>query len=221
MNARLFINSLRTGEIARNYIRLVKESFRPAQVEAEGESYTVKAQAILESIEQQDQPDPLDTSIEGRDLLKHMDQSGVEDFAVIPYWFTSLAKSRGEAIVPGVHVLITGDPSRTLYKTVEVSFQHQSVVVIDAGDNEFVLPWDLIEPGEGHERDRPYWFTADARKKGEGLDIGDYVQVIGMPTEQYEITDIFWQYGDVEIREVGSSEYLGMSWDHVEPWKEK
>jgi hypothetical protein len=219
MKAKLVINRLRTGDIARNYIRLVKESQpRHLPVEADDASTTVKAQAILETIESQNQPDDLDFNIDGKNLLKHMDQAGLTDLT-IPYWFTSLAKSRGEAIVSGVHVLITGDPSRTLYKTVEVSFQHQSIVVIDAGDNEFVLPWDLIEPAEGHERDRPYWFTADARKKGEGLEIGDYVQLIGMPTEQYELTDIFWQYGDVEIRKVGSSEYLGMPWDHVEPWK--
>ena len=128
-----------------------------------------------------------------------------------------MAKSRGEAIVPGVHVLITGDPLRTLYKTVEVSFQHQSVVVIDAGDNEFVLPWDLIEPEQrGMREDRPYWFTGDARKQGESLEIGDDVKVDVTPDEKYELTDIFWEYGDVEVRKVGLSkikECLGVMFD--------
>ena len=220
MKAKLVINRLRTGDIARNYIRLVKESQpRHLPVEADDASTTVKAQAILETIESQNQPDDLDISIEGKDLIKHMDQSGLTDLT-IPYWYTEMARSRGEAICPGVHVIITGDPSREEYETIHVSFGHEATRIRDTKGNEFVLPWDMVVPVQGQEKDRPYWFTARARRRGQSLEIGDYVKVDVTPDEKYELTDIFWEYGDVEVRKVGSIENQGMPWRYVRPWEE-
>ena len=70
----------------RNYIRLVKKNQpRHLPVEADDASTTVKAQAILETIESQIQPDDLDFNIDGKNLIKHMDQTDLTDFT-IPYW---------------------------------------------------------------------------------------------------------------------------------------
>ena len=113
MKAKLVINRLRTGDIARNYIRLVKESQpRHLPVEADDASTTVKAQAILETIESQNQPDDLDISIEGKALLAHMDQ-GLEDMGLVPFFYSDEAKSQGVGIYPGSYVVISGDLRRS------------------------------------------------------------------------------------------------------------
>ena len=219
MKARLLIKSLRTGEIARNYIRLVKESFRPARVEVEGKSNAVKAQAILESIEQQDQPDPLDTSIEGKDLLKHMDQ-GLEDSGYVPFFYTDQAKREGVGIYPGSYAIIVGDSARRKYRTIKVYFHRQSVQIRDLEDgNRFEVPWDLLEPLPVEDQDTPYWFSSAAREKDQDLRVGDYVGLLGSD-QQYELMNIYWD-GNVRVRRVGSLESLGLPWRYVIPWKER
>lgn len=52
------------------------------------------------------------------------------------------------------------------------------------------------------------------------MEIGDYVKVDVTPDEKYELMDIFWEYGDVEVRKVGSIENQGMPWRYVRPWEE-
>ena len=124
-----------------------------------------------------------------------------------------------QPLYPGVSVIIAADPLRTRYRTMEVSLFRRAVQITD-GKNEFVLPWDMVVPVEGQEKDRPYWFTSVARERGEDLQVGDYVEVDGIPDQKYELTDIFWEYGEVEVRAVGSVEYLGIPWKHIRPWEE-
>ena len=216
MRARIFINEMRSGAAARDYLRLVKGGLvRPMQ-EAK-EPSRCEAQDILESIRNQTQPYEPDIDIEGQTLLKQMD-SDLEDFGVVPYWYSEAAKSRGEGIYPGVSVIIAADPLRVEYRTIEVSFSHRAIRVTD-GEHEYVLPWDMVVPAEGNEKDRPYWFTALARDRAEDLQVGDYVRVEGLE-DKYELTGIFWQFGEVEVRVVGTDRHLGMPWKYVSPWRE-
>ncbi len=217
MNARLLINVISTGDRARDYVRLVKGPRHRPPVECRGESRR-EAQTILETIQDQNQPYEPDINIQGQVLINQMD-SDLQDFGVVPYWYSGAARSRGEGIYPGVLIIISGDPARKRYRTTGVSFRRQAVRIKDAEGNEFVLPWEMAVPVVGQETDRPYWFTALARDRGEDLQVGDYVSVAGAD-EKFELTGIFWEFGEVEIRAVGSDEYQVMPWKHIRPWEE-
>ena len=218
MKARLFINLISTGDRARNYLRLVKGPRRHQPVEASDAPRGGEAQDILETIQNQDQPYDLDINIKGKNLIGQMDRD-LEDMGLVPYWYTEMARSRGEGIYPGVAVVITGDPSRKRYRTMGVSINRQAIRIRDTEKNEFTLPWDLVVPAEGQETDRPYWFTSLAKVRGEDLQVGDYVRVVGLEGK-HELTAIFWEFGEVEIRSVGSDEYQGMPWKHIRPWED-
>jgi len=217
MKARLFINGIRTGDRAGDYLRLVRGPRRQPQVETLDILRRGEAQVILESIQNQTQPYEPDIDIEGKTLISQMD-SDFEDFGVVPYWYSEIARSRGEGIYPGVSVIIAADPLRIKYRTIDVSFSRRAIRITD-GKNVFILPWDMVVPIEGQEKDRPYWFTALALDRGEDLQIGDYVRLLGTD-DKYELMDIFWEYGDVEIRAVGSDEYQVLPWKSVSPWRE-
>lgn len=216
MKARLLVNSIGTGDRARDFLRLVRGPRYLHRAETLGESRR-EARAILETAQNQTQPYEPDIDIEGRTLISQM-TTDLEDFGLVPYWYSEAARSRGEGIYPGVSVIIAADPLRTIYRTVEISFSSRSIRVSD-GKNEFILPWDMVVPVEGNERDRPYWFTALARDRGEDLQVGEYVRVAGTE-DKYELTNIFWEFGEVEVRVVGADEYLGMPWKYVSPWRE-
>ncbi len=216
MKARLFINSIGTGDRARDYLRLVRGPLRHPRVETLGEPRR-EARAILETVQNQTQPYEPDIDIEGKTLISQMG-TDLEDFGLIPYWYSELARSRGEGIHPGVRVIISGDPLRQNYQTVEVSFEHESVRMRDTKGREFVVPWDMVVPVQGNERGRPYWFTSRARERGDDLQVGDYVRVAGLE-DKYELMHIFWEYGNVEVRAVGSDEFMGMPWKHIRPWR--
>jgi len=216
MNARLLINHLRRGDIARNYIRLVKDLSHHPQDEAHDASNGAKAQEILETIESQNQPEP-DFNIDGKSLIAHMDK-GLEDMGLVPYFYTDEARKQGVGIYPHSYVVIVGDPERRTYKTVKVSFRRQSVVIRDVQDgNTFQLPWDLVEPLPVEDQDTPYWFTSAAREKDQDLRVGDYVGLLGSD-QKYELMEIFWN-GNVRVRAIGSVESLGLPWKYVRPWK--
>jgi len=215
MKARLLVNSIGTGDKARDFLRLVRGPRYLHRAETLGESRR-EARAILETAQNQTQPYEPDIDIEGKTLISQMD-TDLEDFGVVPYWYSDLARSRGEGIYPGVSVIVAADPVRVIYQTIEVSFRSRAIRISD-GKNEFILPWEMVVPVEGQERDRPYWFTALARSRGEDVQVGDYVRLSGTD-EKYELTGIFWEFGEVEVRAVGSDEYLGMPWKHIQPWR--
>ena len=96
MKARLLANLIAAGDTARNYLRLVRGPRHPT-VQALDAPCRGEAQAILETIQQQNQPNELDIHIKGQTLIKQMD-SDLEDFGVVPYWYSELATSRGEGI---------------------------------------------------------------------------------------------------------------------------
>jgi hypothetical protein len=214
MKARLFINLISTGDRARNYLRLVKGPRRHQPVEALDSSNRGEAHEILETIQNQNEPYELDINIKGKNLINQMDRD-FEDMELVPYWYTDLARSRGEGIYPGVSVIITGDPSRERYRTLEVSLSRQAIRIEDTAKNEFILPLGMVVPVQGQEKDRPYWFTALARERGEDLQVGDYVRV--GTDEKYELMDVFWEYGEVRVRAVGSVESQVMPWRHIRP----
>src|SRR5271157_3332896 len=218
MEARLYLNQLTIGSVARDFVRLV-EGTRPRPTKEMQEPSKRKAQEILESIEAQDNSAyELDVNIEGKDLIKHMDQ-GFKDLEIVPYFYRDEAKSQGVGIYPGSYVIISGDPSKTKYRTIKVSFTEQSVRIRDTQDgNRFQLPWDLLEPAPVEDQDTPYWFTSVARKKNQDLQVGDYVRLLGT-NQKYELMDIYWD-GNVRVRAVGSTESLGLPWRYVSPWKE-
>ena len=215
MTVKMLLNQMGSGAAARDYLRLVN-SARHREIETQEFSQS-EAQSILETIQQENEPNDLDINIEGKTLINQMDRDFAE-VGLVPYWYTVEAKLRGEGIYPGVRVIIIGDPSRKEYETIDVSFSHEATRIRDDENNEFVVPWDMVAPVQGEQQDRPYWFTTLARQNQEDLQIGDYVRVDGMP-HRYELTDIFWQYGAVEVRAVGSDEFQVLPWKHVEPWE--
>ena len=217
MRARIVMNQIKSGATARDYLRRVKGGLLRPRQEAR-EPSRGEACGILETIRNQTQPYEPDIAVEGQTLLKQMD-TDLEDFGLVPYWYSDLARSRGEGIYPGVLIIISGDPSRKRYRTTGVSFRRQAIRIKDAQGNEFVLPWEMAVPVVGQETDRPYWFTALARDRGEDLQVGDYVSVAGA-AEKHELTDVSWEHGEVEVRVVGSVEYQVMPWKHIRPWGE-
>jgi len=144
MKARIIRGLIETGTAARDFIRLVKNASSRA-VKGMDESHGTEAREILEFIEKQNPPDDLDINIQGKTLIDQMDRD-FQDMGLIPYWFTDLARSSGEAIHPGSHVFIIGDPSGKTYRTIQVSYDHQSVRVRDIEETEFVLPWEMVKP---------------------------------------------------------------------------
>jgi hypothetical protein len=144
MRAKLYANRLKIKGAAWEYLRLVRSS-SPKPTKKIDESHGREAQEILETIEKQNPPEDLDINIPGKTLIDQMDRD-FEDMGLVPYWFTDLARSRGEAIHPGSHVFIVGDPSGKTYRTIQVSYDQQSVRVRDAEENEFVLPWEMVKP---------------------------------------------------------------------------
>ena len=59
-----------------------------------------------------------------------------------------------------------------------------------------------------------------ARRRQEDLQISDYVRVRGLD-KQYELIDIFPQFGSCRVRGVGEIQCLLLPWAYVSPWKEK
>ena len=66
----------------------------------------------------------------------------------------------------------------------------------------------------------PYHFSDLARRRGEHLEVSDYVTVRGLD-RKYELVDIYPQFGSVRVREIGKVECLLLPWTYVTPWKNK
>jgi hypothetical protein len=66
----------------------------------------------------------------------------------------------------------------------------------------------------------PYWFSSMARRRQEDLQVSDYVRVRGLD-KQFELIDIFPQFGSCRVREVGGeTTCLLMPWAYVSPWRQ-
>jgi hypothetical protein len=119
MKARLVVNSISTGDSARNYLRLVKASRHHPSVEALDESHRREAQEILESVRKQDDSGyELDIDITGKNLIDQMDRD-FESVGLIPYHFSKAAAEAGEDISVGTNVIIPNDDRK--FRTVAIS----------------------------------------------------------------------------------------------------
>jgi hypothetical protein len=220
MRARIINKLIHTGTVARDYVRLIKGGRHSPLKEADKQRGR-EAQDILESMRDQERPEnDLEIDITGKVVIQQMDRD-LKDFGLVPYYYTDLARSRCEGICPGVYVRLLGDPSRRRYRTIHVSFSRQATRIKDAQENEFVLPWDMVEPCQNEGGDRPYWFTARAKDRGEDLEIGDYVRLSFGQDEKYKLTEIFWEYGSVRVQQAGGTEGMVLPWRFVKPWPHK
>ncbi len=144
MKARLFVNQLRTDGTALEYIRLVKKaSSRPTK--AVDESHGREAQEILESAREQDNSGyELDINIRGNTLITQMDRD-FESMGLVPYHFSKAAAEAGQDISLGTYVIIPNDDRQ--FKVVSISRRKGSVRIRDASGNEYLIPWQLVQPG--------------------------------------------------------------------------
>ncbi len=74
--------------------------------------------------------------------------------------------------------------------------------------------------GDFTELTVPYHFSDLAWRRGEHLEVSDYVTVRGLD-RKYELVDIYPQFGSVRVREIGKVECLLLPWTYVTPWKNK
>jgi hypothetical protein len=219
MRAKIIANVIGAGSVARDFVRLVK-GWRNSPLKEAKEQKRGGAQAILECMLDQEQPEgDLEVDISGKVVIQQMDRD-LQDFEAIPYWYTDVARSRGEGICPGVYVIITSDSSGKKYRVTGVSFSRQAIRIKDVQGNAFLLPWELAEPCQREGNERPYWFTSQAKSDGQDLQCGDYVSLT-CTDEKYELMDIIWSSGNLRIRSAGHIEQLFLPWRFIRPYEEE
>jgi hypothetical protein len=142
MKARIIVNEISAGTVARDYMRLIKG--RRNSPLAETKEQRGGAKIILETIREQDNSKyELDISITGKNLLGRMDRD-FDSMGLIPYRFSNAALAAGEGISVGSHVMIPGDDRE--FSTVSISKRNGSVRLRDKGDSEYIVPWHLVYP---------------------------------------------------------------------------
>ena len=144
MKAKIVANQLRTNGTALKYIRLVKNA-TPIPRKGTDESHRNEAQDILESVRQQDNSGyELDINIEGKHLIGQMDRD-FEDMGLVPYHFSKAAAEAGQDISLGTYVIIPNDDRK--FRVVSISRCKGSVRIRDASGSEYLIPWQLVQPG--------------------------------------------------------------------------
>jgi len=143
MRAKLFVNQMRIGGSASEYLRLVRNaSLIPTK--AVDESHGREAQEILESVRKQDDSGyELDIDISGKNLIDQMDKD-FESVGLIPYHFSKAAAEAGEDISLGTYVIIPHNDRQ--FRVVSISRRKGSVRIRDASGNEYLIPWQLVRP---------------------------------------------------------------------------
>lgn len=142
MKARLTSTMLRTGGIARDFVRTIQgRRSRPQQ----RERHSSGAARVLEDCKEPYDPFGEDRPFDAYDLIAVLD-GGLADFAVIPYYFSAAAREDGQDITIGSCVFICGDELRRPFIVVKVDAEAHAVRIQDAEHNGYVIPWDLIEP---------------------------------------------------------------------------
>ncbi len=142
MKAKLFVNQMRLGGSAWEYLRLVRNA-NPIPPKAIEESHGREAQEILESAREQDNSGyELDINIEGKNLIDQMDRD-FESVGLIPYHF-SKAAAKEDAISVGTRVSIPHDDRQ--FRVVSIFRRYGAVSLRDADGNEYLIPWQLPRP---------------------------------------------------------------------------
>jgi hypothetical protein len=143
MKARLFVNILKRGHVAADYVRLVESTPHQSSTVIDNHNRG-QAQQILETVQNCNQPDyELDVNIAGKDLIWQLDHD-FESIGLVPYFFSNAACSAGEGIAVGSCVSIPGDDRQ--FRTVAISRPSGAVCLRDAEGNEYVVPWQLVRP---------------------------------------------------------------------------
>src|SRR5208283_1679535 len=125
MKARLYLNQLTNGSVARDFIKFVKGAC-PNPVKETKESKTTDATEILESFQDNDKdPNEIDLGIMNGEFLNRRLDHELTQFKVIPYFFSHFARSRGEGLREGDSVYLLGDDR--LFYVVLISYESESV----------------------------------------------------------------------------------------------
>ena len=142
MKAKLYVNQMRIGGPAREFIREV-ENPRRTSVKETSEPKKAEALDILESFQDNDKdPNEIDLGIMDGEFLNRRLDKELTEFKVLPYFFTDAARSKGEGISNGSYVRITGDDRN--FRVLRVLYEQEAVRLEDENRNEFVVPWSLI-----------------------------------------------------------------------------
>ncbi len=144
MRAKLWANQMKIGGTAQEYIRQVQNS-RHISVNQTGEPKKAEALGVLEAYQENNKPpEELDIGIiTGKDMNWQLDND-LMDFRVIPYFFSDLARSKGEGIMEGDSVSLLGDDR--IFEVIRISYESESVRIRAEDDFDFIVPWRLIRP---------------------------------------------------------------------------
>ena len=146
MKARLYLNHVKSGSMARDFIKFVKGAC-PNPVKETKESKTTEATEILESFHQNDQnPNEIDLGIMNGEFLNRRLDNELTEFKVVPYFLTEEARSKGEGIREGDSAYLLGDDR--IFDVVHISYESESIRLRDDNENEFVVPWHLLVPSK-------------------------------------------------------------------------
>jgi hypothetical protein len=143
MKAKLYVNQMKLGGSAQEYLQQVKRA--PRATKAIEESRKGGAQEILQTVQAQENfRYELDINIQGKDLIHQMNED-FEFTGLIPYFFNKTAHATGEGIRTGDRVMIPYDDRKFIM--LSVSCRNGSCRIrYEDGDSEYVVPWVLVQP---------------------------------------------------------------------------
>ena len=146
MKAKIYANQMRLGGTAQEFIRQVQNS-RHIPVNQTGEPKKAEALGVLEAYQDSNKPpEEIDLGvITGKDMNWQLDND-LMDFRVFPYFFSDLARSKGEGIAEGDSVSLLGDDR--IFEVIRISYESESVRIRAEDDFDFTVPWRLIRPLE-------------------------------------------------------------------------
>src|SRR5271157_4032750 len=135
MKARLFVNQLRIDGTALEYIRQVQNS-RHISMNQTGEPKKAEALGVLEAYQDSNKPpDEIDLGvITGKDVNRQLEYD-LMDFRILPYFFSDLARSKGEGIAEGDSVSLLGDDR--IFEVIRISYESESVRIRAEDDFDF------------------------------------------------------------------------------------
>jgi hypothetical protein len=144
MRAKTCLYRLGLNGKASQYMRLVERGRRPKAPKESEEQKKGEAQTILETF--QEEPEELDISIAGKDVIKQLD-SDFDDMGLVPYYFSKAARTAGDAISVGSYVRVPGLNRR--FRVLEIMRHFGAIRLRDPDGIQYVFPWDIkVRPWE-------------------------------------------------------------------------
>jgi len=146
MKARLFTNSMQSGHVARDYIRLVREGHNSLTADTRPDGKA--ARAVLESFEDQNQSIPADPVVPIKPLVRILTESlrGTPNLVA-----DDDGRMDGARLFKGCKVQLRGIPERQFIIR-DIYWDYEETRVSEIGtDVEYVLPWDCLRLSEEQE----------------------------------------------------------------------